>query len=51
MRQTNQNQFKRNLGCFLGLKDGLNRHDEAITIKNSTEFINFIHSHREVSTW
>ncbi|MHA1561055.1 MAG: hypothetical protein ACTSPA_02930 [Promethearchaeota archaeon] len=40
----NQNKFQRNLGCFLGLYDGLNRHNEAISIKNATEFINFIHS-------
>ena len=44
MIQTNQNQFQRNLGCFLGLNDGLNRYDEAISIKDLTEFINFIHS-------
>ena len=44
MLQTNQNQFQRNLGCFLGLNDGLNRYDEAISIKNLTKFINFIHS-------
>ena len=44
MLQTNQNQFQRLLGYFLGLNDGLNRHNEAISIKNSTEFINFIHS-------
>lgn len=41
---TNQNQFQRNLGCFLGLTDGLNRHNEAISIKDSTDFINFIQS-------
>jgi len=44
MLQTNQNQFQRNLGCFLGLNDGLNRYDEAISIKDLTKFINFIHS-------
>ncbi len=41
---SNQNQFQRKLGCFLGLYDGLNRHNEAISIKDATEFINFIHS-------
>lgn len=41
---SNQNLFKWKLGCFLGLKDGLNRHNEAISIKDGTEFINFIHS-------
>ena len=44
MLQNNQNQFQRHLGYFLGLNDGLNRHNEAISIKDSTEFINFIHS-------
>ena len=44
MLQTNQNQFQRHLGCFFGLNDGLNRHNEAISIKDSTDFINFIQS-------
>jgi len=44
MINSNQNQFQRLLGCFFGLNDGLNRHNEAIEIKNSTKFINFIHS-------
>ncbi len=41
---SNQNLFKWKLGCFLGLNDGLNLHNKAISIKDSTEFINFIHS-------
>ena len=44
MLQNNQNQFQRNLGRFFGLKDGLNRYNEAISITDLTEFINFIHS-------
>ena len=44
MLQNNQNQFQRNLGRFFGLNDGLNRHNEAISIKDSTDFINFIQS-------
>ncbi|QEE16779.1 hypothetical protein DSAG12_02609 [Promethearchaeum syntrophicum] len=44
MIKTKLSQFQRNLGCFLGLNEGLNRHNEAVSIKNSTDFINFIQS-------
>ena len=40
----NELQFQRYLGCFLGLNDGRFRQKEAISIKDPTEFINFIQS-------
>ena len=40
----NELQFQRYLGCFLGLNDGLFRQKEAISIKDPTEFINFVQS-------
>ena len=44
MIKTKPNQFQRMLGCFWGLNDGLVRYNEAISIKNSHEFIKFIQS-------